>query len=422
MSQSVLALVILGIMSFFFVTRRIPLGITAVLGAIAMAAAGIITFDEVFTSFSSDAVMLVIGMLVVGNTLTDTGCADIIGRTIMRIPGIKKNEWLFTMTILTIVAILSGFISNTATVAIFLPLVASIAKTSGGVISKKNNYMAVGIASILGGNITLVGSTPQIVAQGILAQSEGCESLNFFDLTKGAIPLLITMLVFFLTVGRLLQKKQFDFAEPICDVKINPLDIDKKKAVLAGVIFLFSIAGFLGEFASVGTVAVIAACACIGLGCTTIEKAAEAMDWTPVLVLGGSLGFSKGLEKSGALLMLSNGMLKILGHSATPFAIFVAILILTAVIGNFMSSTATAAIMVPIAITVAMELGSNPLTFAIGIIIACSLSIATPVSTPPLAMTLPGGYRFGDYVIVGGLLSVLCIAVASVTLPLLYGL
>ena len=423
MPQHILSLIIMGVIVFLFVTRLIPLSVTAMLGAAAMAGAGIITVGEVFASFYCDAVLLILGTIVLGNTLTETGCTDLIGNTIMRVPGIGKSERLFVIVTVSAVVFLSAFISNTATVAIFLPLVAGIAKTSAGTISKKNTYMAVGIASILGGNLTLAASTPQIVAQGILIQTEGCKPMGFFDLTKGAIPLILVMLIYFSTAGYPLQKKTFRFDESgVPDGGVEKARAGKRKAVIAGLIFLACVVGFVTEAASLGVVAILAACACMLTGCISVKRAAKTMDWTAIFVLGGSLGFSKGLARSGALQMMADSIIAMLGPAATPFMVLAALVVLTTFVGNFMSSTAAAAIVVPIAVTVAMGLGSNPTTFAVGVVIACSLSIATPVSTPPLTMTLAGGYRFSDYVVVGGALSILCMAVALTTLPLLYGL
>ena len=425
MPQSILSLLILAGIIVCFATRIIPLGITAVLGSLAMAIAGITTFAEAVAPFGSDTVLLILGMIVVGSALTETGLTDIIGKGLMRIPGIGKNEKLFLMIVLTVVAVLSGFMSNTATVAIFLPLVSGIAKTSGGVITKKNTYMAIGIASVVGGNLTLAGSTPQIVAQGILSQTEGCTPMGFFDLTKGSIPLILIMLLFYATFGYRMQKRTFCFAEAAGGEMTESGEtvvIQKRKAVACGVIFAWCIIGFVCNLFTLGTVAVIGACACVVTKCITIERAAATMDWTSILVLGGALGFSEGLDKSGALQLVADTIIKIAGENATAFLIFAMFLILSAVMGNVMSHTATTAILVPIAITVAKDLGSNPTLFAIAVVIGCNLAFATPVSTPPLTMTLIGGYRFSDYVKVGGVLNILCLIVALVTLPILYGI
>ena len=425
MSQSILSLLILAAIVLCFATRILPLGITAVLGSLCMAIAGITTFSEALAPFGSDTVMLILGMIVVGNALTETGVTDIIGETLMRIPGVGSNEKWFLLIILTVVAVLSGFISNTATVAIFLPLVAGISKTSHGVITKKNTYMAIGISSVVGGNLTLAGSTPQVVAQGILSQTEGCTPMGFFDLTKGSIPIIITMLVYYATLGYTLQKRVFRFDEleyksPASEQ--NKPVLHRGKAVVCGIIFAWCIVGFVCNLFTLGTVAIIAACACVATRCISFERAAATMDWTSILVLGGSMGFSEGLDKSGALQLIADGIINFLGENTTAFVVFAAFLVLAAVMGNVMSHTATTAILVPIAITVAKGLGSNPTLFAIAVVIGCNLAFATPVSTPPLTVTLCGGYRFTDYVSIGGILNLLCLIVALLTLPILYGI
>lgn len=425
MPASILSLLILACIIFCFATRILPLGVTAVLGSLAMAVAGITTFGEALAPFGSDTVVLILGMIVVGNALTETGLTDIIGAKLMRIPGVGKNEKLFLLVVLTVVALLSGFMSNTATVAIFLPLIAGIAKTSGGAISKKNTYMAVGISSVVGGNLTLAGSTPQIVAQGILSQTEGCTPMGFFDLAKGSIPLILIMLIYYGTIGYSLQKKTFNFEEK-CEAPGTSTSekaaVRKDKAVICGVIFLWCVVGFICNIFTLGTVAVIAACACVATKCISIERAAATMDWTSILVLGGSMGFSKGLDQSGALQLVADKIIGLIGENSTVVIIFAVFLVLAAVMGNVMSHTATTAILVPIAIAVAKGMGSNPTLFAITVVIGCNLAFATPVSTPPLTMTLCGGYRFSNYVVVGGILNILCVLVALFTLPILYGI
>jgi anion transporter len=424
MGQSTLSLIILTVIFFLFVSRLIPIGITAVLGSIAMAMAGIITFGEAFSSFGNDTVMLIVGMIVVGNAIAETGLTDVLGKKIIKLLSNNKNEVLFLIPVLFVVVVISAFMSNTATVAVFLPLVACVAKASKNVITKKNTYMAVGIAAVLGGNLTLVASTPQIVAQGILMQTEGCEPMSFFDLTRGAIPAIIVMLVYYATIGNKLQRKVFSFdeVESNTHARTSVVDFKKDKAIICGIAFLWCIVGFVFNIFTLGTIAIIAACVCVAAGCISLERAGATMDWTTVLVLGGTMGFAKGIEKSGTLSMLADTLIGLMGVSVTPFIAFCVFLIFSMLASNLLSSTVTAALLVPIAIEVAKQLGSNPTLFAITVVMGISFGISTPVCTPPITMTLGGGYRFSDYVIVGGTLSVLLAIVAIITLPLLYGI
>ncbi|MCL1982395.1 MAG: SLC13 family permease [Clostridiales bacterium] len=426
MTQSILSLIILAAIIICFITRVMPLGVTAVAGAAAMAATGIISFADVFSSFMSDTVMLVAGMIVVGSALTETGVADHVGKKLMNIPGVRKSERLFLLILLIVVAVLSGFMSNTATVAIFLPLIDSAVRGSGGRITRKNTYMAVGVSSVVGGNLTLIGSTPQIIAQGILSSTEGCTIMTFFELGKGALPLIAVMLIYYFTVGYSLQKKVLG-PDELAALPGEVLAVNKKptsvlKMAMCVIVFLLGVAALMVSLLPAGQVAAGAACICILTRCISLKKAVRSMDWTSIMVLGGSMGFSKGLDKSGALQMISDHLLGFFGETATPILIMGTFLVLAAIMGNVMSHTATTSVLVPIVIAVAKGLGSNPTLFAIAVVIGCNLAFTTPISTPPLTMTLKGGYRFNDYVMLGGPLNVICIVVAIITLPLIYSI
>jgi anion transporter len=423
--DSVLALIILGVIIFFFVTRLIPLGLAAVLGSVAMAAFGLMSFAQVFAPFGSDIMMLLIGILTVGAALTETGGTKIVGEVVMKIPGIGKNERLSLIVILLVVAISTAFLFNTVVVATFLSVLSAAAKSSNGVITKKGTYMATGFAAVVGGNMTLVSSTPQIVAQGILMQTDGVEPMRFFTITAIALPLTVVLIIFYATIGYTLQKKKFNFDEVFNGDEDSASDkktVDKKRAAFVGVVFMVCLVCFFMEVATLGTVAVLGASACIIAKCITIEKAVEKMDWTAVMVLGGALGFSVGLEQSGAMALIVDGVFNIVGDALTPRIALAVFIFLPLIIGNFFANTAVTILMVTLAIPIALELGVNPQIYAIAIVVGCSLTLATPVSTPPITMTLKGGYRFGDYTVMGGLLGIICGIVAFILIPIIYGL
>ena len=208
MSSSTIALIILAITIVFFVSGKIPLSITAVGAALAMGIFGIIPFSSVFAGFSNDVTMMVIGSMVLGEALFETGVAQKIGSTIIKMVGTKEK--VFIVTVVVVTAILSAFLSNTAVVAIMMPMIAATAASSRGVITKKNTFMAVGFAANIGGGMTLVGSTPNVVGQGLLNDA-GLASMSFFDLTLGSIPRLLFIVAFYATVGCAIQNKVFNF-------------------------------------------------------------------------------------------------------------------------------------------------------------------------------------------------------------------
>lgn len=426
MDSKILAILILAGIIISYITHIVPIGVTSILGALAMMLAGIITPAEVVDGFGNDTVMMVAGMVVVGNALCETGLADIIGSLILKIPFIGGNEKMFLAVILLFVTLLSAFMSNTATVAMFLPLITSVAGVSKGKITRKNTYMAAGIASVLGGNLTLVGSTPQMVAQGIFIQTEGCWAMTFFEITRGALPAVILMFIFYMTFGYNLQKKVFDFDETVKEPSIDKTVVrashGKLHIILSGLIMLLCVAGFIGGAFSLGTVAMLGACACILTRCISIKRMFITMDWTSIAVLGGALGFSKGLANSGAIDMIAEHLLVLINKvNAGPFLVLAALMIITSLVSSVMSHTAATAVFLPVALGIAKAVSVNPMLFGIGVVISCNLQFATPVGTPPMTMTLQGGYRFSDYFKVGGVFSVLCLVVTIGFLPLLYG-
>ena len=147
------------------------------------------------------------------------------------------------------------------------------------------------------------------------------------------------------------------------------------------------------------------------------------MDWSTLIVLGGAIGFSTGLSESGAVSLIAGKIVEVFGQiQGAGFVTFALLIVLAAVLTNFMSNTATVSIILPIGLSVAEMMGIDPITVTIGIVIGCNLSFSTPIATPPLTMTLVAGYRFTDYVKAGGLLNLLLLLVAVLSLPILYGL
>lgn len=422
MIKPILASVIFVVILISFVMQRRPAGLTAVVGSLLMMIFGIIEPSDVVAPFGSDTVIMVASVLILGSAVFETGAAEIIGSAIVRRMG--RNEKLLIMVLVLTVSILSSFLSNSAVVAIFLPLLASLARSSGGAITKKNTYMAVGIASVVGGNCTLAGSTPQLTAQAILQTTDSVRELTFWELGKVGFPLVIVLALYYLFIGIRLQKKVFAFPEvedpaPSGD---GGQVRSKAKCITVCLIMLGCVAGFTAGVFSFGTVGAIAAALCILTGCISFDKAFKSLDWNTICVLGGAMGISTALNKSGVVQAVADMIISAFGSGANPVTICLVLLVTSAVLGNIMSHTATAAVLTPLAISLGTGLGVDPIPYVVTVVIGCNLAFATPVATPPLTMTMVGGYRFTDYTKVGGLYNLLSLIAAALLIPLAYGL
>ena len=422
MIKPILASVIFVVILISFLMQRRPAGLTAVVGSLLRMIFGIIEPSDVVAPFGSDTVIMVASVLILGSAVFETGAAEIIGSAIVRRMG--RNEKLLIMVLVLTVSILSSFLSNSAVVAIFLPLLASLARSSGGAITKKNTYMAVGIASVVGGNCTLAGSTPQLTAQAILQTTDSVRELTFWELGKVGFPLVIVLALYYLFIGIRLQKKVFDFPEveePAPSGDGGEVR-SKAKCMRVCLIMLGCVGGFTAGVFSFGTVGAIAAALCILTGCISFDKAFKSLDWNTICVLGGAMGISTALNKSGVVQAVADMIISAFGSGANPVTICLVLLVTSAALGNIMSHTATAAVLTPLAISLGTGLGVDPIPYVVTVVIGCNLAFATPVATPPLTMTMVGGYRFTDYTKVGGLYNLLSLIAAALLIPLAYGL
>jgi len=415
----------MGVTLVLYMTERIPIATTSILACLALAIFGVIPMTTAFAGFGNDMVYLIVGMVVVGNALFETGVAQALGEKIISLVG--TNERIFTVAIILVSVAISLFMNNSATAALMLPIAAAAIAASKGKLTKKNTFLMVGIAVCVGGGITLVGSPPQLIAHSFLEEN-GHDGFSFFEFGKFGIPMLILLLAFFLTIGMKLQKKFFDFPEmanvptstSTQSVEAKPRSI-VKMCISVGIL-AFCIVGFITELWSMGVVAMVGATMCVVTGCISQKRVFQKMDWTTVIIMGCSFGFAAALDQSGAGRLIANGMINILGESLTPWLLLSAIALVAMILTNFMSSTAAASMLVPIAAFAAIEVGFDVRAAVMITAVATNIGYATPVSTPPITMTLAGGYRFKDYVRLGGLFNVLAFLLIVALIPLVFGL
>ena len=167
-------------------------------------------------------------------------------------------------------------------------------------------------------------------------------------------------------------------------------------------------------------VAVLLAALAMGMfRCLRMEDAYRAINWSSLVVIAGMLPLAKALEQTGGVGLIADGLVAGLGPFG-PLALLAGVFVLAAAIGMFISNTATALLMAPIAIAAAQQVGVSPYPFAMTVVIAASAAFATPVSSPINTLVLaPGGYRFNDFVRVGLPLLTLVMGLTLLLVPLL---
>jgi di/tricarboxylate transporter len=141
----------------------------------------------------------------------------------------------------------------------------------------------------------------------------------------------------------------------------------------------------------------VAAVAMVLVGVLSVDQAYRSVNWTTVILVGAMTPLSAAMAETGAAQLLADKLVGIVGE-AGPYALLAGLFILTAVLGQLISNTATALIIIPIAVAAALELGISPRPVMMSVCIAAAASFLTPVATPVNLMIMgPGGYKFGDY-------------------------
>lgn len=168
-------------------------------------------------------------------------------------------------------------------------------------------------------------------------------------------------------------------------------------------------------------IAALIACLLMGkFRCITMDSAYRAIHWPSLILIVGMMPFALALQKTGGVELIVHLLLRVSG-GAGAHVMLLSLFVLCAVIGLFISNTATAVLMAPIAIVAAHEMGVSPYPFAMIIAIAASAAFMTPVSSPVNTLVLgPGGYCFSDFVRIGVPFTLLVMVVSVTLVPLLY--
>ena len=195
------------------------------------------------------------------------------------------------------------------------------------------------------------------------------------------------------------------------------------KAPVAAAIMLLMIAMMVFDFIPVApvTAVIIAGLLTVFAGCfRNVEAAYKTINWESIVLIAAMMPMSTALEKTGASALVSQGLVDSLG-SMGPTALLAGIYFTTSLMTMFISNTATAVLMAPIALVAAQQVGVSPYSFLFAVTLGASMCFASPFSTPPNALVMKaGGYTFMDYVKVGLPLQIVIGVVMTFVLPLLF--
>ncbi len=418
MSPTVITLLFLAFAIVMFVTEKIPLGLSSMIICTGLVLSKVLTVPQAFEGFIDSNVILFVAMFIVGGALFETGMANEIGGIVTKF---AKSEKALIIAIMTIAGIMSGFLSNTGTAAILIPVVIGIANKSG--FKRSKLLMPLVFAAAMGGNLSLIGAPGNMIAKSTL-ETIGL-SFSFFEYAIVGLPILIVGIIFYATIGfKLLPENEVDDENLLFDEVKDYTNVPKWKKVLSLVILVITLIGMIFEdkigiklciTGSIGAILLILT------GVISEKDALKSIDLKTIFLFGGTLSLAKALQVTGAGELIADKVIGMLGNNPSPILFTFVVFVLCCIMTNFMSNTATTALMAPICLSIAQGMGADPKAVLMACVIGGSCAYATPIGMPANTMVMgAGNYKFTDYVKAGLPLILIAIIVAMIILPIAF--
>jgi di/tricarboxylate transporter len=215
--ENVLVLAILVGALLLFVSEKLRVDLVAMLVLAALILTGLVSPEEAFSGFSSPAVITVGAVFIISGALYQTGVADTIGQSMLKLGG--ADPLRLTMLIMLTAGVMSAVMNNIGAVAILLPAVIAISERMETPPSKL--LIPLAFAALMGGNMTLIGTPPNILANDILA-AYGGEPFSFFDFLPTGLMVLIAGILYMLLIGRHLLPARYSANTPSQSHRLRP--------------------------------------------------------------------------------------------------------------------------------------------------------------------------------------------------------
>ena len=421
MNPAILTIIILICAVISFLLEKIPVNMTVMLTMLVLVVTGLVEPKAAISGFASTTIIMLIGVVIVGSALFETGVCDKVAAQVTRF---AKTERQMITAILILASIMSAGLSNSGTVAVFIPIIMGICASTN--FSRSKLLMAAFLGSMAGGRLTLVGDAAINVLIGDQIKELGYP-FGFFEISKIGVPLTIIMALYIYLIGyKFLPDIKISNADDALFEKKAPKDVPQWKQI-ASVVVLFAV--FIGMIFENETgipsyiVAIIGAVVDVLLGIFTEEQAYKLVSIKTIILLGGMTPLATALKSTGAADMIAGLLLKIIGNSTNVYFITIVIFVLTTVMTQFMSNVVTVTLLMPIVISVANEIGVVPSAMIMVLGIASTMSILSPIACPPANLIYSyGGYKFSDYLKSNIGLVLLFLVACIILIPMLWPL
>ncbi len=376
-----------------------PLSITGLTIPVLLTLLGVFKPSEAFAPFSNSIIFLMIGGLVLGQSIKKHGLDKWLGYNLLTYSKGKIDRLI--LLVMAATAFLSMWMSNTVAIAVILPVILSIltAMPEELVNLKRKMLLGVSISTSIGGTAMLTGSTPAMIAGALLGETI---PFGFIEWAYYGLPVSLLILGTSFLLLKILypspkitlnldaiieQKKQIE--------KLSTIQKEILLIFLATILLWFmgsqfeSWLGLPTSLSNVAIVSVLAVLIMFGLNLLDL-KDLQSIQWELIFLVGGGILLGEAMIFSGAASGISSAVASMHG-SAPTILIIVVLSLISLLLTNFISNSATAAILIPIAIETANILEITPVPFVMAVALTATIAFITPVGVPSTALIYSTG-------------------------------
>jgi sodium-dependent dicarboxylate transporter 2/3/5 len=406
----------------WWITEAVPLPVTAILGPALTVVLGVVPAREAFAPFGDPIIFLFLGSFLLARAMSAHGLDRRLARAVLAIPAASSSPRRVVWTFVALAAVLSMWVSNSATTAMLFPIALGVLGTMDGERSRstplaRSLLLACAYGASVGGIGTPVGSPPNLVAIGQLSSLAGIH-VGFVPWLLVALPVMVAMIgVTALVLGVPVRGAgAAGPARPESPVAAAPaaaMTAGERSVTAAflltvtlwiapGILSLVlgsshPVSTALGRALPEGAVAVLGAVLLFVLpgGGSERRRAliwgeATQIDWGTLLLFGGGLSLGGAMFRTGLSEALGKGLVSATGVSTTV-GLTIVFTVFSIFFTEITSNTAAATMLVPLAIASAQAAGASPLEPALGCALGCSMAFMLPVATPPNAIVYGSG-------------------------------
>jgi sodium-dependent dicarboxylate transporter 2/3/5 len=397
-----------------WISNAIPFGVTGLLAIALLGATGAMKPSEAFAAFGNSAVFFLIGVFIIAAALIESGLSKRCALLFLR--PFDRSPYAFATGMMLAAAFGTLWMPNQATSALLFPIAVEVALALRLTVGRSNYakvlFLSLAWGAMIGSNASFLGSTRAALAIGMLKEKFGI-GISFTQWVLAALPLVVlgcaaAPLVLRFCFAR--EEVPFKAAREVLEGAVESMGPIGRRQWTVAIIVSLTIAAWIvfGNRVDLAVIALLGAVALFVTRSITWQETEPRMYWNIILMYGGAIALGIVIDRTGAAHWLVDVAFK---NAVVPPAVaVVGVALGTLLLSEFMSNVAAVAVMLPLAFSIASQLGASPVALTLATSVGAGLDFALPFSSAPNTIAFSSGYlRMIDVVKAGGLMTIVSV-------------